>query len=325
MAVNTGGQVQVFGGVENPSGTLQSTATKLFPFAHDGATLQRMSDKQKDESAIGQTSSYSDQYETRVFSSGDVGGFINADSIGLFFCLMFNTLPTTTGTTTLTHSWSKANTTTGATASFYRLSGENIKEAFKGVNMTALTMSFMTDAYATFTASLLGQAPTTTNQTSPVFNPTTTRRFKPNAVSVKLGADEGTATAIPATSAEFKYTSKATGYAALGTEGYSKIVSGGWDLMITITMLFENTTQRDLWINDTPQFVSVEATADAIGATTPKMTLKVPVAKVESWDDSKTVGQHIEETFTLTALPYDAATTFTGEIVNTTPRTSYGG
>ncbi len=328
MATQSQRLVSIFAGIENPAGTLQTTASKLYLLPHDGATYGRQIDKQKDENVIGQMSNYNAQYVVRNFSAGDIGGFIHADSIGMFMTLMFGGVPATTGTTTLTHNWTKSETTTGSAMSVYRFSADNYKESSRLARLSQLKLDFMADSYATFTASLIGQPPETSTITAPTINQSTSSRFKPNDISVKIAANQAgiaTATAVECKSCEFTYASKLSGYAALGTTGYAEILSSGYDVMINLTTLFKDDTERDLWINDTERYVQIEATGAAIGATTPKLTLNIPLCKIESWEDSKGVGDFTEQTFTLTSLPYSSATTFSGELVNTTANTAYGG
>ena len=327
MALDTGRQVQIFAGIEKPSGTLQSTAGNLFLLPHSGSTFQQQNDKKKLEDALGNIDNYSDQYNVRTFSSGDIEGFITADSIGILFVLMFGQLPDTAGSTQYTHTFTKANTSTGSTASIYRFSGDNYKEAMAGVRLASLDLNFMADDRARYRGSFIGQAPTTSSQDVPTYDPATTSYFQPDDVNVKLVAAEGDlsgATPLEARSCVVKFSSALTGYATLGQTGYGAIVSGGYDVMIELTMLFENDTQRDLWINDTERYLQIEATSETIGAVSPKITLNFPSVKVESWDDSKTLGTQIEETFTLTSYAHNDDTRFNAELINGISKTKYG-
>ena len=329
MAKISGRQVELFAGVENPAGTLQSTTNKLFLLPHSGSTFKRMSDKQMDGDALGTISNYAEQHTTREYSSGDIEGFAYADSLGMWLTMLFGSVPTTTGTTTLTHTFTKANSTTGTAMSIYRNDGGNYKESVRGARLSSFELDLMTDSWARYRASIIGQAPETyTTPNAPAAGGDNVRKFRPNDITVKLAANQAglaTASAVKCKSCTFKYASDMAGYPILGTKGYGDILLSGYDVMVDLTLLFEDTTQRDLWLNDTARYLQIEATSAAIGATTPKLTLNIPRGKIQTWDETTSVDSYVEETFTFTAYPYNSSTTFNAELVNTTARTSYGG
>ena len=293
---------------------------------HTGATIKRMEDKQQDGNALGDLNEYQEQHIVRSHSGGDIEGYVYVDNLGMFLTAMFGSTPTTTGSSpNFSHAFAKANTTTGSSLSIFRKDGDNYQEAFSGARLSAFQMDFMTDSWATYKATLVGQNAVANTTTAPSA-PATTSRFRPNDISVKLATNQagiGSATAIKCKSCVFKYASAVEGYPVLGSTGFGDIISSSYNVMVDLTLLFDAETYRNLWISDTPQYLQIEANSTAT-AGNPKLTLNIPRCKVDAWDETHDIGKYVEETFTLTSMAYNATTSFNATLVNNVVNTRYG-
>ena len=242
---------------------------------------------------LGTISNYAEQHTIREYSSGDIEGFAYADSLGMWLTLLAGQTPTTTGTSpTFTHKWSKENTTTGSSISIYR-DEDNYKESVSGARLSGFTLDFMTDSWAKYTASLIGQAPEAFTTPATPSQSATTSRFRPNDISVKMANNQAglsSAPAIKCKSCVFKYSSNLAGYPVLGSKGYGEILLSGYDVMVDLTLLFDNADNRQLWLDDSGKYLQIEATSAAVGATTPKLTINIPRGKIQTWNETTSVG-----------------------------------
>ena len=316
----------LFAGIEEKTGVLQST--NLFLFPHAETTLRQIDQKRKNDSAYGSLSKYSGEYTVRTYSAGTMQGCACVDNLGLFLTLIFSQAPTTTGTAPqYTHKWTKLNTTTGTSASFYR-KAINQQKAFAGVKVAPFHLMLQTNSPIQYHATLLGlNQPTDSTQAPPTSNADINSLFKAKRITIKL-AEDGTSIAnapeFNFTTCRFSYNANLKGYPVLGQTGYGAILLSDWNVTIELKMPFQETTYNDFWFSDKVRYLKIEAISETINNITPKLTLNVPRVQVLNCSETKIV-EHVEQTVTLVGQPIDEATTFTAELINGIVGSHYGG
>ncbi len=307
MTTYSGRQVQLYGGIETTPGT---AVTPKFTFNHDGAEFKRMIDEQMNENTYGRVDKYAGQQIIRQYAQGTIKGYADSDSLGLWLTLVNASSPTsTTSGAKHTHTYARANTALGTTATIYRQAGlataPNYREAYTGARLSKFELEMNQDSWAKYSADLIARQAASSNTTLAQANPTTQPVFRPKDISVKLASDVAGlsgATSIKAKTAKLTYNSDLKGYGTINSLDFAELVSASFDVMVEITALFENTTYRELWINKTYQAVEIKMTGDrAKGTVTPVLTITIPSATIGSWQESTSLGDFVEETFTLNA------------------------
>ena len=260
-----------------------------------------------------------------------------------------------TGSTTLgyQHNFTRANTAGGPSLSIYRET-DNYSEVSTLNRMPSVYMDFQSKDFGMFSADFVGKTPipianlplspstiTTATATAALADSGAASRSagkflnlaRNDGVKFGIGTAFGTGTGgalstsnlIIADYAKIMYANPVKTYTGIGTTEITNVVHNeGMMLSIECKLLFESNTYRQLWINNEGRHAQLEVVfetkANSVGATDvpSRMTIDMPNIKVHAWDDTQSLSDFVEQTFTFYGF-YGAATnipTFSATLVN---------
>ena len=326
MAIFVGDQEQVAVGIEGTAGTLASTLFWI-PLAAM-PNFGRGVEEGRQTVAIGTRDSVLGKYIIREMSSGTLRFYCGSVVSGLALAGIFGAKPTPTGTAPARiHSYSISDTSAEPVTLSIVRKNPNVSEQFTGCRITRATFEFMGADMAMLELDFIGnKAATWSGSVGTILD--SDALFSPSDTKFKIASTLATAKSVASGITDAKtltvtFDQNVTGYSAVGTDGYAKILAGTFKTEINTTAIFESTTHRTTWLDASKDFAYIKATGDRNLTTSgtsakPILEFEFNNTDISSYSNTSNFGAVVEESFLLMPTRVGSTKSVAAKLTNNT-------
>jgi len=287
MSEIIGRQIELGVTVEQTRGTPQAVAEKWLKKIT--ANIRSRAEHAIDESSHGVLEDSDGRRVIKKWIEGDVEGNLHIDAIGYFLYNIFGSISSSwVASGVYSHVFTLAQSIQHASLAIFAKDGGAQQKVFNNAMVGSLQIQAAMDGIVRFTASIMAKTEAT-NSDTPSYD--TEYDFIGKDITVKMADTEAGlsgATAIKAKDLNITFDQGIISDYVFGSYNPDDIYNGKMSIEGEMTLNFEDTTYKDLYLADTNKYMQIQiaGTTDIGGGNYPTITILLYKVRISDWDRS---------------------------------------
>jgi hypothetical protein len=297
-------------GIENTRGT---AVLPQYAIPYNELSFDNKATKQEIGGAVGNIQTARENVTIKKFSEGSFSADLDDKAIGAILASVFGQLPSTTGSTNYTHTFSVKNSNIHQTLTLL-VQDPNVAAKFALGMISSLEITIESEGKVTYTAEFIGKAGEGVEAETLTYTELG-NHFLHSDVATKIAADVSglsSAVALDVVSLTLKIIKNTEEIKLHGSLDVQEIINKDFTVEGSIVLNYTDNTFRDYDINGSNKAIRIAL----IKGTDNALTFTIPKATFEGWEPSKGLEDAVTQSLTFKGVWSISAGIISAELKN---------